>query len=49
MNLAEILDDRFSSQGLSKLVLGIHRDLALDADISQEIGRIQVITGTLAD
>jgi uncharacterized protein YeeX (DUF496 family) len=49
MNLAEILDDRFSSQGVRKLVIGILRNLTLDADISQEIGRIQVIAGRLMD
>ncbi|RLN36161.1 hypothetical protein C2845_PM03G14730 [Panicum miliaceum] len=48
-NLADILDDRFSSQGVRKLVIGILRNLALDANTSKEIGRIQVIIGRLMD
>ncbi|XP_025801791.1 uncharacterized protein LOC112881343 [Panicum hallii] len=48
-NLSDILDDRFSSQGVRKLVIGILRNLALDANTSKEIGRIQAIIGRLMD
>ena len=48
-NLADILDDRFNGQGVRKVVIGILRNLALDANTSKEIGRIQVIIGRLMD
>ncbi|XP_062198186.1 uncharacterized protein LOC133900915 [Phragmites australis] len=42
-NLSEILGDSTSSQELKKLVAGILRNLAIDENARQAIGRIQVI------
>ncbi|EEC66714.1 hypothetical protein OsI_33048 [Oryza sativa Indica Group] len=42
-NLAEILGDSSSNQELRKLVAGILRNLAIDRDIRQEIGQMQML------
>lgn len=47
-NLAEILGDSSSSnQELRRIVAGILRNLAIDRDMRQEIGRMQILITTL--
>ncbi|TVU37499.1 hypothetical protein EJB05_10815, partial [Eragrostis curvula] len=46
-NLADVLGDSMSSKELRKLVTGILRNLAIDRDARQAIGRVQVIISRL--
>ncbi|TVU37480.1 hypothetical protein EJB05_10796, partial [Eragrostis curvula] len=46
-NLADVLGDSMNSQELRKLVTGILRNLAIDRDARQAIGRVQVILSRL--
>lgn len=48
-NLTKILGGSFTSQDLRKHVVGILRNLAVDGNISQEIGRIQMVVRWLID